>query len=103
MSVVGAMVQVKAGVVDVCVNMQEKASNMSRRFLSEMGRHYYVTPTSYLELINTFKSLLHSQRNEVCACAPRLSAVSPLSPHWTVFPSSSSSRCLSSRRGTRTV
>jgi dynein heavy chain, axonemal len=57
--------QVKAGVVDVCVDMQEKASNMSRLFLKEMGRHYYVTPTSYLELINTFKSLLHTQRMEV--------------------------------------
>jgi dynein heavy chain len=58
-------VQVKAGVVEVCVDMQEKASLMSRRFLTEMGRHYYVTPTSYLELINTFKSLLHHQRHEV--------------------------------------
>lgn len=57
--------QVKDGVVEVCVDMQEKASQMSRRFLSEMGRHYYVTPTSYLELINTFKSLLHHQRHEV--------------------------------------
>ena len=31
---------------------------MSSKFLQEMGRHYYVTPTSYLELINTFKSLI---------------------------------------------
>lgn len=57
--------KVKAGVVEVCVDMQEKASKMSQRFLKEMGRHYYVTPTSYLELINTFKSLLHHQRQEV--------------------------------------
>ena len=28
-------------------------------------RHFYVTPTSYLELISTFKSLLNSQRTEV--------------------------------------
>ena len=35
---------------------------MSQRYLAEMGRHFYVTPTSYLELINTFKSLLKDER-----------------------------------------
>jgi dynein heavy chain len=30
-----------------------------------MGRNYYVTPTSYLELISTFKNLLSVQRQEV--------------------------------------
>jgi dynein heavy chain len=30
-----------------------------------LGRHNYVTPTSYLELIQTFKSLLVQKRNEV--------------------------------------
>jgi len=28
-------------------------------------RNYYVTPTSYLELINAFKDVLHSKRGEV--------------------------------------
>lgn len=28
------------------------------RYLAELGRHNYVTPTSYLELINAFKTLL---------------------------------------------
>jgi len=56
---------VKEGVVDVCVDMQERVSAMSRLYLSEMGRHYYVTPTSYLELINTFKTLLHKKRQDV--------------------------------------
>lgn len=46
---------VKAGVVDVCVDMQQRARDMAERYRSEMGRFYYVTPTSYLELINTFK------------------------------------------------
>ena len=35
------------------------------RFESQLGRIYYVTPTSYLELINTFKSLLGEKRFEV--------------------------------------
>lgn len=46
---------VKAGVVDVCVDMQQRARDMAERYRTEMGRFYYVTPTSYLELINTFK------------------------------------------------
>ncbi|GMH99793.1 hypothetical protein TrVE_jg2105 [Triparma verrucosa] len=56
---------VKDGVIDCCVNMQEKVDNMSKRYLKEMGRYYYVTPTSYLMLISTFKNLLSKQRNEV--------------------------------------
>lgn len=35
------------------------------KFESQLGRIYYVTPTSYLELINTFKSLLGEKRKEV--------------------------------------
>jgi dynein heavy chain len=35
------------------------------KFESQLGRIYYVTPTSYLELINTFKSLLGEKRLEV--------------------------------------
>ncbi|KAH8086150.1 1-aminocyclopropane-1-carboxylate synthase [Aureococcus anophagefferens] len=57
--------EVRAGVVNICVDMQERVSTMSSKFLQEMGRHYYVTPTSYLELINTFKKLLEVQREDV--------------------------------------
>ena len=57
--------KVKHGVVDVCVGMQVLVVKMSKKYLAEMQRHYYVTPTSYLELINTFKNLLNVQRQEV--------------------------------------
>ena len=30
----------------------------ARKFKTQLKRHYYVTPTSYLELIQTFKTLL---------------------------------------------
>ena len=56
---------IKAGVVDVCVDMQTRVVSLSKRYLAEMNRSYYVTPTSYLELINTFKNLLNVQRQEV--------------------------------------
>ena len=35
------------------------------RYLTEMGRHNYVTPTSYLELIASFKKLLNEKRETV--------------------------------------
>lgn len=54
---------VKAGVVDVCVDMQQRARDMAERYRNEMGRFYYVTPTSYLELINTFKVISQEQAN----------------------------------------
>ena len=34
------------------------------RYLNELGRHNYVTPTSYLELINSFKTLLQKKQDE---------------------------------------
>lgn len=55
----------KKGIVDVCVDMQQRTSRMAERFLEEMGRYYYVTPTSYLELINTFKTLIERQRTAI--------------------------------------
>jgi len=57
--------EVKQGVVDVCVDMQVRVVSLSKKYLAEMQRHYYVTPTSYLELINTFKGLLNKQRTDV--------------------------------------
>lgn len=38
-----------------------------------MGRVYYVTPTSYLELISTFKMLLASKRKEIMDLKDRYS------------------------------
>lgn len=38
---------------------------MSQVYFSRLRRYNYVTPTSYLELILTFKNLLKAKRNEV--------------------------------------
>ena len=40
-------------------------------FLSELGRHNYVTPISYLELIGSFKKLLGAKRDTVLAARQR--------------------------------
>lgn len=41
------------------------------RFLSELGRHNYVTPTSYLELIAAFRLLLTQKRDTVMRAKKR--------------------------------
>jgi dynein heavy chain len=53
------------GVVGICVEMQKSIFMLSERFYREVHRHYYVTPTSYLELINAFKDVLQSKRTEL--------------------------------------
>merc|ERR1719181_2305770 len=47
------------------VECQVSVTELSERFLAEMKRNYYVTPTSYLELINSFISTLKKQRAAV--------------------------------------
>ena len=49
----------------------ESTVDGSRKFLMELRRHYYVTPTSYLELITTFKNLLNEKREEIMALKNR--------------------------------
>jgi dynein heavy chain len=41
------------------------------RFLAEQRRHYYVTPTSYLELLQTYKTLLSKRQTEVMTAKKR--------------------------------
>lgn len=38
---------------------------LSDRYLAEARRYYYVTPTSYLELLLSYKSLLAKRQSEV--------------------------------------
>lgn len=41
---------------------QQQVRNLAIKFHQKLKRHYYVTPTSYLELIQTYKTLLASKR-----------------------------------------
>ncbi|KAM9844002.1 dynein axonemal heavy chain 3-like [Aulostomus maculatus] len=56
---------VRLRVVEMCKTFHTSVKNMSERYYSRLRRHNYVTPTSYLELILTFKTLLNVKRNEV--------------------------------------
>ncbi|XP_025972035.2 dynein axonemal heavy chain 3 [Dromaius novaehollandiae] len=57
--------EIRKGVVSMCKYFQESVRELSISYYSTLRRHNYVTPTSYLELILTFKALLHSKRQEV--------------------------------------
>lgn len=53
------------GIVKICVDMQTRVTALSARYLKEQKKHYYVTPTSYLVLIQAFKELLAKKRHEI--------------------------------------
>uniref|UniRef100_UPI00398E73BF dynein axonemal heavy chain 3 isoform X1 n=2 Tax=Pristiophorus japonicus TaxID=55135 RepID=UPI00398E73BF len=57
--------EVRKEVVTLCKYFQESARVLSTNYFSTLRRHNYVTPTSYLELILTFKVLLNNKRHEV--------------------------------------
>ncbi|XP_028924872.1 dynein heavy chain 7, axonemal isoform X6 [Ornithorhynchus anatinus] len=53
------------GCIEMCKSFHTSTVRLSELFHAELQRHNYVTPTSYLELISTFKVLLEKKRNEV--------------------------------------
>jgi len=54
--------QVREGCIEMCKQFHTTTMELSERYHSELERHNYVTPTSYLELISTFKMLLDKKR-----------------------------------------
>ncbi|XP_062999548.1 dynein axonemal heavy chain 3 [Elgaria multicarinata webbii] len=57
--------EIRKSVVSMCKCFQESVRELSVSYYNILRRHNYVTPTSYLELILTFKTLLNSKRHEV--------------------------------------
>ncbi|KAM9752840.1 dynein axonemal heavy chain 12 [Menidia menidia] len=58
-------------VIPICKSFHTSAKELSQRFLAELGRHNYVTPTSYLELIAAFRQLLNQKRDAVMKAKQR--------------------------------
>ncbi|KAL6428106.1 hypothetical protein ACFW04_008466 [Cataglyphis niger] len=54
----------KAG-IDMCQFFHMSTEKLSEEFFFRLNRRSYVTPTSYLEMINTFQNLLDKKRGEV--------------------------------------
>ena len=57
--------EVLAGLVTVCQAIHMSVVENSKKFLAEMSRHNYVTPTSYLELLGIFSKLIMIKRTEL--------------------------------------
>ncbi|CAG9334937.1 unnamed protein product [Blepharisma stoltei] len=51
--------------VEMCQMFHRSTTEWSHKMLMQLRRHYYVTPTSYLEMITTFKTLLNERRKVV--------------------------------------
>ncbi|XP_051776026.1 dynein axonemal heavy chain 3-like isoform X1 [Erpetoichthys calabaricus] len=56
---------IRKGAVFLCRHFHQSVMVLSQRFFESLQRRIYVTPTSYLELIKTFKRLLESKRLEL--------------------------------------
>lgn len=63
---------------DSCRSIHADAADLSTRFLREAGRITYVTPTSYLELLTMFTTLLVQRKGAVAKQQKQYSVILPL-------------------------
>lgn len=45
---------------------------MTERFYNEMRRHYYTTPSSYLELLKLYQLMLDKKKNDIIKTRDRI-------------------------------
>ncbi|KAK5646415.1 hypothetical protein RI129_004879 [Pyrocoelia pectoralis] len=57
--------QERSACIEMCQAFHTSTQQLSAEFYLRLKRHNYVTPTSYLELINTFKGFLAKKRDEI--------------------------------------
>ncbi|XP_022090689.1 dynein heavy chain 6, axonemal-like isoform X2 [Acanthaster planci] len=62
----------KSKIAEMCVEIHTSVSAMAERFYSELRRRYYTTPTSYLELINLYLSMLSEKRKQLVNARDRV-------------------------------
>lgn len=60
------------GVVEVFKNIHKSVESASIRYLQELRRHNYVTPKSYLELLNMYISILKEKKSDLKKQTDRL-------------------------------
>jgi dynein heavy chain len=59
--------EMRLSIGDCFVKFQESVRQLGITYLEEARQYTYVTPTSYLELLHTFKTLLGTKRKELIA------------------------------------
>lgn len=52
--------------------MHKSVEKISIQYRNELRRYNYVTPTSYLELLTMFKTVMREKRNELRSAINRL-------------------------------
>lgn len=63
---------VMTGIVIVFQYMHASVVEASERYLQELSRHNYVTPTSYLELLSSYTELMNTKRGNLSGNINRL-------------------------------
>ena len=64
--------ELRGRLVNTCMHMHQSVEHISKQFKEELNRHNYVTPTSYLELLSTFKELMEKKKTELGTLRKRL-------------------------------
>ncbi|KAL4237693.1 Dynein heavy chain 14 [Mactra antiquata] len=64
--------ELKKKVGAMCVDMHKSIGDMSIKYWEEMRRHYYSTPSSYMELIRLYSKLLKENKTEFAENKNRL-------------------------------
>lgn len=57
--------EIRVGLVKVAVDMQLRITDLTKRYREELRKYYYVTPTSFLELLSTFEKMNNDRMNEI--------------------------------------
>ncbi|XP_070577565.1 LOW QUALITY PROTEIN: dynein axonemal heavy chain 6-like [Ptychodera flava] len=56
--------ELKMNIARVCVDIHKDVTTMTGKFYDELRRHYYTTPSSYLDLIQLYSNMLRKNRQE---------------------------------------
>uniref|UniRef100_A0A5K3EMK9 Dynein_AAA_lid domain-containing protein n=1 Tax=Mesocestoides corti TaxID=53468 RepID=A0A5K3EMK9_MESCO len=57
--------EIKDKIAELCTFSHMTASTLAVRFFEELKRHYYTTPTSYLELLSVYRVMIDNRRNQL--------------------------------------
>ncbi|KAI8732054.1 dynein heavy chain 6, axonemal isoform X4 [Biomphalaria glabrata] len=71
-SIFGCSDEIKDNVSKMCVEIHMSVTEMSERFFTELKRRYYTTPTSYLELINLYITMVQEKTSNIKTAQPEL-------------------------------
>lgn len=58
--------------MDTCQHMHASVVSASERFLQQLSRYNYVTPTSYLELLFSYTELVNKKKTDLIKAILRL-------------------------------